>query len=181
VVHETICKKRGRHSVGVHRQFFRDQGIKANCQSAVFISQVGASGYLPLAFRLYLPRGWLERASPRQLAEIPSQERQPKSKDLVARELLAELFAEGKRPAEVVLSNGFADALDLAEYLELVNLPRSTRATEIQRATEGRDWLRERLGLDHFEGRFWLGWHRHAAAVLAAYGFAKRSPDFTRL
>ncbi len=27
------------------------------------------------------------------------------------------------------------------------------------------------LGLDHFEGRSWLGWHRHATLVTAAHLF----------
>ncbi|MBL8793820.1 MAG: transposase [Planctomycetia bacterium] len=31
--------------------------------------------------------------------------------------------------------------------------------------------LRQELGLDHFEGRSWRGFHHHAALVIAAYGF----------
>ena len=40
--------------------------------------------------------------------------------------------------------------------------------------------MKEELGLDHFEGRSWRGFHHHAAMVLLAYGFllleAERSP-----
>lgn len=31
--------------------------------------------------------------------------------------------------------------------------------------------MKEELGLDHFEGRGWRGFHHHAAMVLLAYGF----------
>lgn len=32
--------------------------------------------------------------------------------------------------------------------------------------------LNHGLGLDHFEGRSWLGWHHHATLVTAAHLFA---------
>ena len=31
--------------------------------------------------------------------------------------------------------------------------------------------MKEALGLDHFEGRSWHGFHRHAVLVMMAYGF----------
>ena len=31
--------------------------------------------------------------------------------------------------------------------------------------------LKDELGLDHFEGRGWRGWHHHATLVLLAYAF----------
>jgi SRSO17 transposase len=36
---------------------------------------------------------------------------------------------------------------------------------------QGYQQLKEELGLDHFEGRSWRGFHHHAAMVLLAYGF----------
>jgi SRSO17 transposase len=36
---------------------------------------------------------------------------------------------------------------------------------------QGYQQLKEELGLDHFEGRSWRGFHHHAALVLLAYGF----------
>lgn len=31
--------------------------------------------------------------------------------------------------------------------------------------------LKDELGLDHFEGRKWIGWHRHVTLCMLAYGF----------
>ena len=31
--------------------------------------------------------------------------------------------------------------------------------------------MKEELGLDHFEGRSWHGFHRHGTLVMLAYGF----------
>jgi len=34
--------------------------------------------------------------------------------------------------------------------------------------------LKEELGLDHFEGRSWMGWHHHVALVTLAFAFLRR-------
>jgi SRSO17 transposase len=31
--------------------------------------------------------------------------------------------------------------------------------------------LKEELGLDHYEGRGWVGWHHHVTLVMLAYAF----------
>ena len=33
--------------------------------------------------------------------------------------------------------------------------------------------LKEELGLDHYEGRFWLGWHHHVTLVSMAFAFLR--------
>jgi SRSO17 transposase len=39
------------------------------------------------------------------------------------------------------------------------------------RVEQGHQQMKEELGLDHFEGRSWRGFHHHAVLVLLAYGF----------
>ncbi|MGW5203016.1 IS701 family transposase [Streptomyces spiralis] len=60
----------------------------------------------------------------------------------------------------------------------LSNLPADTPVTELVRLAKIR-WriehdyreLKHGLGLDHFEGRSWTGWHHHATLVTAAHAF----------
>lgn len=70
------------------------------------------------------------------------------------------------------------------------NLPAGTsriRAVRLWRSRwpveQGYQRMKEELGLDHFEGRSWRGFHHHACLVMLAYGFlalerlrAKRAP-----
>jgi SRSO17 transposase len=60
----------------------------------------------------------------------------------------------------------------------LSNLPPDTRAIRAVRlwksrwpVEQGYQQMKEELGLDHYEGRFWLGFHHHACLVMLAYGF----------
>ena len=60
----------------------------------------------------------------------------------------------------------------------LSNLPASTsrlKAVRVWkhrwRVEQGHQQMKEELGLDHFEGRSWRGFHHHAAMVILAYGF----------
>jgi len=60
----------------------------------------------------------------------------------------------------------------------LSNLPADTSPERLARLARLR-WkieldyrqLKGELGLDHYEGRSWLGWHHHTALVTAAHGF----------
>ncbi len=60
----------------------------------------------------------------------------------------------------------------------LSNLPADTPPERLARLARLR-WkieldykqLKGELGLDHYEGRSWLGWHHHTALVTAAHGF----------
>jgi SRSO17 transposase len=60
----------------------------------------------------------------------------------------------------------------------LSNLPADTDPERLARLARLR-WtieldykqLKGHLGLDHYEGRSWLGWHHHTALVTAAHGF----------
>ena len=71
IVDDTGLPKKGRHSVGVARQYCGPLGKQENCQVAVTLSVASDAGSLPLAQRLYLPESWAEHPERRRKAGIP--------------------------------------------------------------------------------------------------------------
>jgi SRSO17 transposase len=76
--------------------------------------------------------------------------------------LLAEWPDDGDRPAKYFFTN----------------LPAATSLRRRVATAKSRWWiehsyreLKDELGLDHFEGRSWRGWHHHVTLVLLAYAF----------
>lgn len=60
----------------------------------------------------------------------------------------------------------------------LANLPPSTTPLSLVRLAKIRWWieqgyqqLKDELGLDHYEGRSWQGWHHHVTLTMLAFGF----------
>lgn len=97
------------------------------------------------------------------------------------------------RPTEWLICEWPSDEPEPTKYW-LSTLPETAMTTELVRVIKLR-WRIERdyqelkgeLGLDHFEGRSWRGFHHHGALCLAAYsfiaverarGFPPSRPDF---
>jgi SRSO17 transposase len=74
--------------------------------------------------------------------------------------LLIEEQADGK------LKYAFSNLPPRTSCVQAVRLWKSRWPVE-----QGYQQLKEELGLDHFEGRSWRGFHHHAAMALLAYGF----------
>jgi SRSO17 transposase len=71
IIDDTAFPKQGTHSVGVHHQYCGQLGKQANCQVAVSLSIASHSASLPVAYRLYLPKGWVDDAARRNKAGVP--------------------------------------------------------------------------------------------------------------
>jgi SRSO17 transposase len=71
ILDETGFVKKGRHSVGVARQYSGTAGRIENCQIGVFLSYAGPKGHALIDRRLYLPKDWIEDAERRKTAGIP--------------------------------------------------------------------------------------------------------------
>jgi SRSO17 transposase len=171
IVHDGVFSKKGRHSVGVHRQFARSLGKKINCQVGVFVSQFGPGGYFPLAGRLYLPAQWV-RENP-ELAEkfYPERDLRPVSKAEIAVAIIDEL-REGERSRPILAEEGYASNPDFLDELAGRGLELETEKEEaLAESLRLFDHLRGDFGLDHFEGRTWQGWHHHVQLVFTAYHF----------
>ena len=91
-------------------------------------------------------------------------------------------FHKGKPPEaeQWLLIQWPADTAEPTKYwfvtgprrLSLLQLVRWAKAR--WRIAQEYDQLKGELGLDHFEGRRWLGWHHHVTMTTMAYGFLVR-------
>ena len=71
IVDDTGFPKKGRHSVGVARQYCGQLGKQDNCQVAVSLSIANETASLPIAWRLYLPELWAQDPELRRKAKVP--------------------------------------------------------------------------------------------------------------
>lgn len=71
IVDDTGFPKKGRHSVGVARQYCGQLGKQDNCQIAVSLSVANDKASLPIAYRLYLPKAWANDPDRRAKAGVP--------------------------------------------------------------------------------------------------------------
>lgn len=71
IIDDTGFPKKGRHSVGVARQYCGQLGKQDNCQIAVSLSLANHNASLPVAYRLYLPEEWAGDAKRLRKAGVP--------------------------------------------------------------------------------------------------------------
>jgi SRSO17 transposase len=72
IIDDTGFPKKGRHSVGVTRQYCGQLGKQDNCQVAVSLSIANHGASLPVAYRLYLPEDWAKDPIRRAKAGVPA-------------------------------------------------------------------------------------------------------------
>ena len=105
--------------------------------------------------RVHAAHGWRDdqgRQGWREGAEVPPREEW----------LIAEWPKGHEQPTDYWISNLPADT----ESERLARLARMRWKMELDYKQ-----LKGELGLDHYEGRSWLGWYHHTAMVTAAHGF----------
>ncbi|NHZ84226.1 IS701 family transposase, partial [Massilia sp. CCM 8695] len=71
IIDDTGFPKKGKHSVGVARQYCGQLGKQDNCQVAVSLSLATESGSVPIAYQLYLPKDWASDTERRLKAGVP--------------------------------------------------------------------------------------------------------------
>jgi SRSO17 transposase len=122
IVDDTGYPKKGRHSVGVARQYCGPLGKPDTCQVAVSVSLANDTVSLPVAYRLYLPESGAQDRRRRRAAGVPDEIAfQPKWQLALAQ--IRALQTEGVPPAPVVADAGYGDTTAFREALTAAGLP----------------------------------------------------------
>jgi SRSO17 transposase len=121
IVDGTSFPKKGRHSVGVARQYCGQLGKQDNCQVAVTLSLATHAASLPVSYRLYLPQDWAEDAVRRQKAGVP-EEVAFQAKPEIALDQIGAALGAGLARAPVLLDAGYGNDTGLRTALSALGL-----------------------------------------------------------
>ncbi|ROO59783.1 DDE superfamily endonuclease [Micromonospora sp. Llam0] len=95
VIDETGDLKKGRHTVGVQRQYSGTAGKIENCQVAVHLVYATDAVHAMLDTALYLPRSWCDGTDRRAEAGVPQQVRFATTPTLASRMITTAVTAPG--------------------------------------------------------------------------------------
>jgi SRSO17 transposase len=121
IVDDTGFPKKGRHSVGVGRQYCGQLGKQDNCQVAVSLSVATSEASLPVAWQLYLPEAWAQDAGRRKRARVPQTVRF-RTKPEIALDQIASALAEGIAPSVVLADAGYGNSSAFRDGLSELGL-----------------------------------------------------------
>jgi SRSO17 transposase len=121
IIDDTSFPKKGRHSVGVTRQYCGQRGKQDNCQVAVSLSLANADASLPVAYRLYLPEAWASDAARREKAGVPADIRF-QTKIEIALDQVRAACAAGLPRGVVLMDAGYGNHTDLRTALVALDL-----------------------------------------------------------
>jgi SRSO17 transposase len=122
IVDDTGIPKKGKHSVGVARQYCGQLGKQDNCQVAVSLSAANDHASLPIAYRLYLPHEWCDDPARRIQAGIPD-DIVFQTKPQIALDQLRGAVAAGIDAAVVLADAGYGNDTDFRDGITGIGLP----------------------------------------------------------
>ena len=122
IIDDTSFPKKGKHSVGVARQYCGQRGKQDNCQAAVSLSLATHQGSLPVAFQLYLPQDWADDPVRRSKAGVPG-DIGFHTKTQIAAQQIRQALADGMPPAVVLMDAGYGNDSKLRAAITGLGLP----------------------------------------------------------
>jgi SRSO17 transposase len=122
IIDDTGFPKKGRHSVGVTRQYCGQLGKQDNCQIAVSLSLANGTASLPVAWRLYLPQEWAHDPERRARAGVPEDVRFC-TKPQIALEQIHAAVQAGLPQGVVLMDAGYGTDTDLRTAIGELGLP----------------------------------------------------------
>jgi SRSO17 transposase len=121
IVDDTGFPKKGKHSVGVARQYCGELGKQDNCQVAVSLSVANERASLPIAYQLYLPEVWAGDPERRAKAGVPG-EIAFQTKPQIALTQIRAALVQGVSPGVVLADAGYGADMDFQEGLLTLGL-----------------------------------------------------------
>jgi len=196
IIDDTGFPKKGKHSVGVARQYCGQLGKQDNCQVAVSLSIANHAASLPIAYKLYMPEDWSADPIRRSKAGIPD-DLVFRTKPEIALDQIRAAFEAGIPRGVVLMDAGYGADTRLRTDITALG---PTYVAGIQPHTTVKYWLstlpetitfvdlvdtaklrwrierdyqelKQEVDLGHYEGRGWRGFHHHATLCIAAYAF----------
>ena len=122
VIDDTGFPKKGKHSVGVTRQYWGPVGKQENCRVAVSLSVTTEMSSVPVAFRLYLPEVWANDSVRRKKAGVPA-EVPFRTKPEIALEQIRRARERGIPEGVVLADAGYGTDTGLRSQLTKMELP----------------------------------------------------------
>jgi len=121
IIDDTGFPKKGKHSVGVTRQYCGQLGKRENCQVAVTLSIANHGASLPVSYRLYLPEDWAADTVRRDKAGVPASITF-RTKPEIALQQIKDAVAAGISPGVVLMDAGYGSDTDLRTALAALGL-----------------------------------------------------------
>ncbi len=121
IIDDTGFPKKGKHSVGVARQYCGQLGKQDNCQIAVSLSIATQRGSLPIAWQLYVPKEWIDDRERARRAGIPD-DLAFATKPQIALAQLRQAVASGIAPGIVLADAGYGDETAFGESVTELGL-----------------------------------------------------------
>ena len=121
IIDDTGFPKKGKHSVGVARQYCGQLGKQDNCQVAVSVSLANEHYSVPVGFQLYLPKDWSTDLKRRKKAKVP-EDIEFATKPEIALRLIDEAIEAGAAPGLVVADAGYGVDTTFRDQLTARNL-----------------------------------------------------------
>lgn len=116
VLDDTGFAKKGKHSVGVARQYSGTLGRTDNCQVMTSVHLAGDLGSVMVGERLYLPKEWTDDRARCRAVGIPD-EVEFKTKWQIALDLIDQTLEFGIRWRPVLADSGYGESTDFRDGL----------------------------------------------------------------
>src|SRR3954453_2787250 len=162
IIDESGMPKKGKHSVGVARQYCGEVGKVDNCQVLVSLSVANEAACLPLAARLYLPEAWAVDEERRSKVGVPL-DVVFQSKPAIALEQIRAAHAAGVPPGVVLADEVYGSTASFRQGVSALGLD---YAVAVRATTPVRP------PLDKRRARLWRG----QDAALSVRALAARVP-----